>query len=141
LTSAAAKGISVGLQNHPSTGDDILRILAETDRPNFTFLLDTGQWEGSPGRNQGAGDPAHDIYKYMEQTAPHASHVRAKFYKIDSGKEEWLDYERIVPILADAGYNGPLTVVFEGKDANTCGDKEVIRLAATQLGELANKYA
>ena len=42
---AAQKGISVGLQNHPSTGDEVRRILEETDRPNFTFLLDTGQWK------------------------------------------------------------------------------------------------
>ena len=41
---AAERGILVGLQNHPSTGDDILRILRETDRENFTFILDTGQW-------------------------------------------------------------------------------------------------
>ena len=77
----------------------------------------------------------------MQQTAQYAAHVRAKFFKIDSGKEEYLDYERIVPMLVDAGYNGPLTVVFEGRDANACGDKEVIRLAAEQLRELANKYA
>ena len=38
-----------GLQNHPCTGDDILRIIRDTDRENFTFILDTGQWVGSPG--------------------------------------------------------------------------------------------
>ena len=130
---AAGIGIAVGLQNHPSTGDDILRILKETDRPNFSFLLDTGQWVGSPAANKGQVDPAHDIYRYMEQTAPYATHVRAKFYKIDSGREEWLDYGRIVPILRDAGFNGALGVVFEGKDANSCGDKEVIRLAVEEL--------
>ena len=130
-------GVAVGLQNHPSTGDDILRILAETDRPNFSFLLDTGQWVGSPAANKGQVDPAHDIYRYMEQTAQYATHVRAKFYKIDSGSEEWIDYSRIVPILRDAGFNGALSVVFEGKDANACGDKEVIRLAVEQLRRLA----
>ena len=105
----------MGLQNHPSTGDDVIRIIEETDRPNFSFLLDTGQWCGSPARNRGIPDPDHDIYAYMQQTAHLATHVRAKFYKIDSGKEEWIDYERIVPILAEAGYNGPLSVVFEGQ--------------------------
>ena len=108
-------GIAMGLQNHPSTGDDVIRIIEETDRPNFSFLLDTGQWCGSPARNRGIPDPDHDIYAYMQQTAHLATHVRAKFYKIDSGKEEWIDYERIVPILAEAGYNGPLSVVFEGQ--------------------------
>ena len=56
---AAQKGIAVGLQNHPSTGDDVLRILAQTDRPNFTLIMDTGQWVGSPARNRGIPDPEY----------------------------------------------------------------------------------
>ena len=132
-------GIAVGLQNHPSTGDDVVRIIEQTDRPNFRFLLDTGQWCGSPARNQGTPDPDHDIYEYMRQTAHLASHVRAKFYKIDSGKEEWIDYERIVPTLAEAGYNGPLSVVFEGKDINDCDDKTVMHLAADHLRDVVSR--
>ncbi len=133
---AAEVGIAVGLQNHPSTGDDMLRICEQTDRDNFTVIMDTGQWEGSPGRNKGVGDPAHDIYEYMEQTAALTSHVRAKFYKIDNGKEEWLDYERIIGILKDADFNGTMGVVYEGKDINDCDDKEVIRLAVQHLRDL-----
>ena len=133
---AAEKGVIVGLQNHPSTGDDILRILRQTARENFTFILDTGQWVGSPARNQGQPDPQVDIYHFMEQTASHATHVRAKFYKIDSGREEWLDYARIVQILKAVDFNGIMGVVFEGKDINACDDKEVIRLAAVHLREL-----
>ena len=136
---AAEKGVAVGLQNHPSTADDVLRILEQTDRPNFTFILDTGQWLGSPARNQGAGDPARDTYAYMERTVRHACHVRAKFYKIDSGREEWLDYPRIIGILRKADFNGPVSVVFEGKDINGCGDKEVIRLAVQHLRDLLNR--
>ena len=49
---AAGRGVFIGLHNHPPvdspTGDDILRILRDTDRPNFTFILDTGRWYGSP---------------------------------------------------------------------------------------------
>ena len=47
---AAGRGVVVGLQNHPSTGEDVLRILEETDRENFTLIMDTGQWVGSPAR-------------------------------------------------------------------------------------------
>ena len=50
-------GIAMGLQNHPSTGDDVIRIIEETNRPNFSFLLDTGQWCGSPARNRGHSRP------------------------------------------------------------------------------------
>ena len=133
---AAEKAVAIGLQNHPSTGDDVLRILDETGRENFTFILDTGQWVGSPARNKGIPDPDIDIYRFMEQTAPRAGHVRAKFYKIDSGEEEWLDYPRIIDILQTAGFNGTVSVVFEGKDINACDDREVLRLAANQLRQL-----
>ena len=132
---AADAAIIVGLQNHPSTGDNVLRILRETDRENFTFILDTGQWVGSPGLNRGVGDPDVDIYHYMEQTAPHAAYVRAKIYKIDSGREEWLDYPRIVGILKSAGFNGVISITFEGKDVNRCDDRETFRLAAQHLRE------
>lgn len=133
---AADAGIMVGLQNHPCTGDDVLRILRKTKRENFTFVLDTGQWVGSPGRNRGVGDPTVDIYQYMEQTAPYASYVRAKIYKIDSGREEWLDYSRIVQILKSVDFNGVMSITFEGKDVNRCDDKETFRLAARHLREL-----
>ena len=135
---AAQRGIAVGLQNHPCTGDGVLRLFDEVERSNFTFILDTGQWVGSPGRHAGEIQPGHDIYQYMEQTAHLASHVRAKFYKIDSGAEEWLDYPRIVDILGAADFNGTLSVVFEGKDVNDCDDHEVLRLAAKQLRALAS---
>ena len=133
---AAEKAVAIGLQNHPSTGDDVLRILDETERENFTFILDTGQWVGSPALNRGIPDPGIDIYRFMEQTAPFAGHVRAKFYKIDSGEEEWLDYPRIIDILRTAGFNGTVSVVFEGKEINACDDREVLRLAANQLRQL-----
>ena len=133
---AAEKGIIVGLQNHPCTGEDVLRLLEQTGRDNFTLIMDTGQWTGSPARNQGVPDPNYDTYEFMEQTAAHASYVRAKFYKIDSGREEWLDYGRIVDILNGVNFNGTMGIVFEGKDINDCDDQEVMRRAAAHLREL-----
>ena len=133
---AAEKGIIVGVQNHPCTGDGVLQLLRETDRENFTFILDTGQWVGSPSRTQGVPDPDIDTYEFMEQTAPYASYVRAKVYKVDSGREEWLDYERIVKILKAANFNGCMSITFEGKDVNECDDKETFRRAAKYLREL-----
>jgi hypothetical protein len=139
---AADKGIIVGLHNHPPTvaptADDIRHILDDVDRENFTFILDTGQWWGSPGTSRaGASDPNVDIYEYMEQTAPYASYVRAKIYKIDSGQEEWLDYKRIVAILKAVNFNGNMSIVFEDRE-NQCGYDEAIGLAVKHLRELLN---
>ena len=132
---AAERGIAVGLQNHPCTGENILRLLEAVQRPNFSHILDTGQWMGAPMYNEGQ-DTGADLYRFMEETAAHATHVRAKFFKIDSGREEWLDYERIVQILVNAGFNGTMGVVFEGRDINSCGDREVIARAANHLRDL-----
>jgi hypothetical protein len=40
--------------------------------------------------------------------------VRAKLYRLRSGKEEWLDYERVFRILRHLKYNGFVCLVYEG---------------------------
>ena len=59
----------------------------------------------------------------------------AKIYKIDSGREEWLDYERVMGILRKVNFNGNMSIVFEGK-GNQCSDYEAIGLAAKFLRRL-----
>ena len=137
---AAGRGVFIGLHNHPPvdspTGDDILRILRDTDRPNFTFILDTGRWYGSPGTApMGETDPDVDIYEYMEQTAPYASYVRAKIYKIDSGREEWIDYGRVMDVLRAVGFNGTMSIVYEDQ-GNACDPREAIALAVAHLRDV-----
>ena len=40
------------------TADQVLRILRETDRENFTFIMDTGQWLNAIGSHpRGEFDP------------------------------------------------------------------------------------
>ena len=130
---AATKGISVGLQNHPSTGDDMVRIRTETDRENFNFIMDTGQWIGSPGSYPREDDPKDvDFYTFMGQVMPHTVYVRTKFYEIESGTEKWLDYDRILPILKGANYNGCISIVYEGQAEDRV---EQVRLAAQYLRE------
>jgi len=140
---AAARGIFVGLQNHPPPaaprGKDILRMLEAVDRPNVTHIMDTGQWWGSIGADpRGQFDPDVNIYEYMAQTAPHASSVRAKIYRIDSGKEEWLDHARIARILYDVGYNGALCICFEGQ-GNKSSYEDCMRMAVAHLRQVAGE--
>ena len=137
---AAGRGVFIGLHNHPPvdspTGDEIIDILRDTDRPNFTFILDTGRWYGSPGTApMGVTDPDVDIYEYMEQTAPYASYVRAKIYKIDGGREEWIDYGRVMEVLKGVDFNGTMSIVYEDQ-GNACGPREAIRLAVAHLRDV-----
>ena len=130
------KGILIGLHNHPPavepTSDDIFRILNDVDRENFTFILDTGRWRGAPTSREETSDSSEDIYRYMEQTAPYASYVRAKIYKVDSGEEELLDYRRIIAILKEANFNGNMSIVYEDQ-GNRCDYAEAIGLAVKHL--------
>lgn len=133
----SAKGIHIGLHNHPPavapTGDDVLQIRSAIDRENVTVILDTGQWHGAPGTNlEGITDPEVDFYGYIEQVAPHASYVRAKIYRIESGVEEWLDYPRIFQTLSSQGYDGPVSIVFEDRK-NKCTYQDALSLAVTHL--------
>ena len=134
---AATKGIAVGLQNHPSTSDVMLRIWRETDRENFTFIMDTGQWIGSPGSYPKGETPDVDFYRFIEEITPHAMYIRTKFYRIESGRDEWLDYERIVPILKKANFNGSISIVYEGQAEDRV---EQVRKSAICLRELLAGY-
>ena len=134
----AAKGVIVALQNHDNrnlaaTGPDVLRIIQEVDHPNLSFVMDTGQWRGSPGA-AGDPDPQVDIYDYMEQTLPHAGYVRCKFYQIASGREKVLDYQRIARLLQGANYNGCISIVYEGREQDDRA--ELIGKAAAHLRQV-----
>lgn len=146
---AAERGVQLALQNHNNgsfamNAVQVLRILREVDRENFTFLLDTGQWERAIGSDpRGEWDPAVDLYEdYIKPTAPYATYVRAKIYKIDSGREQWLDYGRIMRMLRAVDFNGTVGLVFELGDRNGCADEECRRLAVEHLREMiAAAYA
>lgn len=134
------------LHNHnhgciPATGDQVVRILDEVDDDYYSHILDTGQYRGSPGATlgeRGKEDPQYDFYGSIATSAPRAAHVRAKIYRIASGTEAWLDYERIMPILKDVGFNGWLSLVFEGQDE--LDEPTAIPLANQYLRELLARH-
>jgi sugar phosphate isomerase/epimerase len=113
-------GVAVGLQNHnhnniAATGEDIVRLLRDVNHPWCKHILDTGQYLGSRGASgAAAGESGHDLYQSIARTAPLAVFVRAKLYRLKTGKEEWLDYERIFKILKGVKYNGFVCLVYEG---------------------------
>ena len=116
-------GVVIGVQNHNhnnilSTGEDTARLLKEVDHPWCSHILDTGQYVGSPGASgEEPKDAATDeAYKSMERTAPLACFVRAKLYRLRTGKEAWLDYNRIFRILRNVKFNGWICLVYEGWD-------------------------
>ncbi len=91
---AAQAGVPIGLQNHNHgalcrTGEEVIRFIKKVDHPNFTFVLDTGQFAGSQGAS---GQPPAELRdaNFMEsirQTASLARYVRVKFYSPETRRE------------------------------------------------------
>ncbi len=141
------KGVVVGLHNHnhgcvTRTSKEVLRILREVNNPYFSHILDTGQYVGSPGASgaEGKEDPSLNFYGSIAETAPYAVHVRAKIYRIQTGKEAWLNYPRIFEILRGVKYNGWMSIVYEGQDVEpeeTAVPKAVAYLRPFMLAEFA----
>ena len=101
------KGVVIAVQNHnhrglTKVGADVLRILEEVNHAYLSHVLDTGQYV--------------DFYPSIAQTAAKAVHVRAKVYEIETGEEKRLDYSKIFPVLKRVGYNGWVSIVFEGQE-------------------------
>ena len=118
----AELGMPVALQNHSgltSTGDDMLRFHREVNHPNFTLLLDTGHFAGRDGTNgpKIPGATYDDYYHSIEQVAPLTQFVRAKLYNMDdSGRERWIDYDRVFSILRKVHYSGFISMIYEGQE-------------------------
>lgn len=115
------RDVVIGVQNHnhgcvTRTGDDVLRLLKSIESPYLGHILDTGQYVGSPGASGSTSNPpaTESLYTSIATTAPYALHVRAKFYRVSRGEEEWLDYPRILEILRSTRFNGTMSVVYEG---------------------------
>lgn len=112
LVKAAERGVILALENHwglTRTPEGLLRILNAVKNPWLGGLMDTGNF-------------LEDPYPKLAQIAPKAVFVQAKTY---FGGGEWytldLDYGRIAKILQDAGYQGYVSLEFEGKEPAETG--------------------
>jgi len=141
-----AHRIRIGLHNHnhgaiPATGQQVLRLLGEIDDPYLLHILDTGQFRGSPGASgQARSDrPAHEeLYEHIETALPRAVVMRTKFYRNESGRERWLDYDRIFGLIKRSGFNGPLSIVYEGHEF--LGEERALPNAVGELRALCRKF-
>lgn len=118
---AAKEGMPIGLQNHNHgalcrTGDNAVRFLKAVDHPNFTFVLDTGQFAGCKGAS---GKPPAELkdanyLASIRQTASLARYVRVKFYNPrKDGSEPFIDYDQVFDTLRSVHYPGFLDIVYE----------------------------
>jgi gluconolactonase len=129
---AAALGLPIGLQNHNHgalcrTGADVLRFVKAVDHPNLTFVLDCGQFAGSPGASGKIPDELKDadFLESIRQTASLARHVRVKFYEPRAdGSEPGIPYDQVLNSLRGVHYQGFLDIVYEPPAAGARAELE-----------------
>ena len=76
------------------------------------FLIDLGNWSG-PGK-----------YAELAAVAARAETCQAKVKTDEAGVIDEHDYRSSLAVLRDAGYDGPLAMVFDGRDPDEWGKLE-----------------
>ena len=120
---AKAKGIQLGFENHGGFASDEHVISTLLDAvPDLCLTLDLGNF------------PDHNRYELIEQFAPRTNFVHAKTCVFDeNGEEKHIDYEKCLQILKDSGFEGWLSIEYEGPDSEEQGIKQTIALIEKYL--------
>lgn len=120
IPTAKKYGVVMALENHwglTSTAKGVLRIVNAVDSPWLGVLADTGNFR-------------KNTYEQLKMLAPKTTLVSAKTYY---GGGEWytldLDYKRIAQLFKQSGFDGYVTLEFEGKaDPHTAVPQSIKRL-------------
>ena len=120
---AAERGIRMGIENHWGISGDpqnIMRIVREIDSPFLGTCPDMGNFPRGIAPLAG-----------LETLAPYAVILHAKSYGFrQDGEEKNIDYGKCLSIFHRNGFDGPITVEFEGlgEDLEGCRlTRELIR--------------
>jgi len=106
---AQQRQIVLVLENHNhggfiQTASDTQRALQQVNSPFLRPLLDTGNYL--------------DGLVSVKQIVPQAQHVHAKLLRLDEqGRERDIDHDQILQWLREAGYQGFISVEYEGDEA------------------------
>jgi len=109
VTAAAEQArVQLVMENHNhggfvQTADDVLAIFDAAPSPVLALLLDTGNYV--------------DGLESIRRTAHLARHVHAKFRQVGpDGRDRLVDHEAVVAELRRVGYEGCLSVEYEGEE-------------------------
>ncbi len=122
---AANQGVILGLENHWGLGrtpEGVLRIVEAIDSPWLQVTLDTGNF-------------LEDPYDDLAMLAPYTVLLQAKTYY---GGGTWytldLDYERIAGIMREAGFEGWVSLEFEGQESPDTAVPQSLALLRESFG-------
>jgi L-ribulose-5-phosphate 3-epimerase len=121
-TYAEKQNINVLIENHglySADGQWVADIMKGVSMNNVGTLPDFGNW--CTAVKWGSTEPskncteAYDRYRGVSEMLPFAKGVSAKSYTFDKdGREETIDYSKMIKIVKDAGYSGYIGIEYEG---------------------------
>lgn len=119
--------VDVIVENHggySSNGAWLAAVMKRADHPRVGTLPDFGNFHLGGGK-------WYDRYQGVAELMPFARAVSAKSHEFDAGGDEVrTDYRRMLKIVVDAGYRGPVGIEYEGGQH---GEPEGIRLTKQLL--------
>ncbi len=114
-------GVNVIIENHggwSSDGEKLVAVMKEVNMETVGVLPDFGNFCVKREGGERWGAPCvleYDTYKGIEEMMPYAKGVSAKSYNFDeNGNETKLDYQRLMQIVADSGFEGYVGTEYEG---------------------------
>ena len=141
---ALKNNINVIVENHgglSSAGDKLTEVIKAINLKNCGVLPDFGNFCVKRQGGERWGAPCieeYDRYKGTLEMMPFAHGVSAKSYDFDSnGNETTIDYQRMLKIVKESGYNGFIGVEYEGQrlseNDGIIATKKLLLKAASQL--------
>ena len=131
---ATAHDVSLLVENHGGISADpdwLLALLCEVGTDRLGLILDTGNLEPmvTAAHARFSGQPLNEsgmdftpMYAAVARLAPAAAIVHAKAYDIDeNGRFGPVDLQRLLEIVRDHGFDGPVTVEYEGSGSDVWG--------------------
>ncbi len=113
---AESYDINVIVENHggySSNGEWLANVMKQINMDNCGTLPDFGNFCITKGKD--GCDEEYNKYQGVLEFMPYAKAVSAKSFDFDdNGDETTIDYEKMLKIVLDAGYNGYVGIEFEG---------------------------
>jgi sugar phosphate isomerase/epimerase len=111
--------ITVGIENQePGVIQNItdVELMDKLSNGNLRLILDNGSIIDKS-----------TVYEFMERAIPYSAVIHTKFFDIDeTGADKVLDYDRIIPIIKESGYEGFLSIEY---DSDRLASKDVPLIA------------
>lgn len=144
-TYAKDKNINIIVENHGGPSSNaawLANVMKEVNMDNCGTLPDFGNFcvkrtDGSYYESECLEE--YDKYEGVKELMPYAKAVSAKSYDFnEEGEETKIDYEKMLKIIKDAGYNGYIGVEYEGNELSEeegiLATKNLLINAAKNLG-------